>query len=400
MKYLNFLVKNAVLDFKRNKVRTFLTSLGIMIGVFSVVMLLALGIGLKNYLHQQFESLGSNLIFAFPGQGFGGEGGLGGGFSSLAGAIAFDERDYRSLQRMKTADYVVPGYITTMNVEADEENKVASIQGVNEEFFPIFDLKLIDGEFFGKGDVASASKIGVMAEGLAEDLFGEPEDAVGKVVRAKSLRIKIIGVVENVGDPEQDNSIMIPYTTTFGTINPDKTFFSIYMGVDNENLVLDAKKEAEEILLERYDEDQFEVIEPSEILDTVSQIFAIVNGVLVAIGSISLLVGGIGIMNIMYANVTERTKEIGIRRAIGARKNDILLQFVTESVLLSLFGGVLGLALAVVIVVAAQPWFPLGINMLSVGLAIGISSLIGVFFGAFPARRAANLTPIEAIRYE
>src|SRR3989344_48872 len=134
MKYLNFLIKNAILDFKRNKIRTLLTSLGIMIGVFSVVMLLALGIGLKNYLHEQFESLGSNLIFAFPGQGFGGEGGFGGGFSSLAGAIQFDERDYRALQRVSTADYVVPGFITTVNVETDEEDKVASIQGVNEEF--------------------------------------------------------------------------------------------------------------------------------------------------------------------------------------------------------------------------------------------------------------------------
>jgi putative ABC transport system permease protein len=400
MKYLNFLVKNAVLDFKRNKIRTFLTSLGIMIGVFSVVLLISLGIGLKNYLAEQFESLGANLIIVFPGTGFGGEGGLGGGFSSLAGAIQFDERDYRALQRMRTADYVVPGYITTLNLEAEHESKVASVQGVNEEFFPIFDLKLIDGEFFSKGDVASAAKIGVIAEGLAVDLFGDADDAVGKVVRVKNLRIKVVGVVENIGDPEQDNSVMIPYTTTFGSLNTDKTFFSIYIGVKDDGAVTEAKEEAEGILLDRYDEDQFEVIEPSELLDTISQIFTIVNGVLVAIGSISLLVGGIGIMNIMYANVTERTKEIGIRRAIGAKKTDILTQFITESVLLSLFGGVLGLLLAIAIVVAVRPFFPLGINALSVGLAVGISSLIGIFFGAFPARRAANLTPIEAIRYE
>ncbi len=400
MRYFVFLVKNSILDFKRNKVRTFLTSLGIMIGVFSVVLLISLGIGLKNYLKEQFESLGANLIIIFPGQGFGGEGGFGGGFSSLAGAIQFDERDYRSLQRIDAADYVVPGYLTSMQLKSDEEEKFGYVQGVNEQFFPVFDSKLMDGEFFTKTDVSSASKVGVIAEAIATDLFGDPEDAVGKTVRAKSLRIKIIGVVENTGDQEQDHSVFIPYTTTFNTLNTDKTFFGMFIGVKSDDAVQDAKKQAEEILLKRYDDDQFAVIEPSEILDTVSQVFAIVNGVLVAIGSISLLVGGIGIMNIMYANVTERTKEIGIRRAIGATKSDILLQFVAESMLLSLLGGVLGLLLAVIIVIAAQPWFPLGINMLSVGLAVGISSLIGIFFGAFPARRAANLTPIEAIRYE
>lgn len=400
MKYLVFLTKNAYVDFKRNKIRTFLTSLGIMIGVFSVVLLIALGLGLKNYLRDQFEGLGANLIFIMPGQGFGGEGGLSGTFSSLAGAIEFDERDYRALQRVDSADYIVPGYITSLKFETKDEEVLGSLQGVNEQGFIVFNLELIKGEFFDKSDVVSAAKVGVIAEGLAEDLFGDPEDSVGKTVRAKNLRIKIIGVVKNIGDPEQDASVMIPYTTTFGSINPDKTFFAIYMGVKSDELVSQAKRQAEEILLERYDEDDFAVIEPSEVLDTLSQIFAIVNGVLVAIGSISLLVGGIGIMNIMYANVTERTKEIGIRRAIGATENDILLQFVMESVLLSLFGGLLGLLLAAAIVIAAQPFFPLGMNLMSVGLAIGISSLIGVFFGAFPARRAAKLTPIEAIKYE
>jgi putative ABC transport system permease protein len=394
------LVKNAAEDFKRNKVRTALTSLGIMIGVFSVVLLIALGLGLKNYLKQQFEGLGANLIIVFPGQGFGGESGFGGGFSSLAGAIAFDERDYVSLKRVSAADYVVPGYITTLTVEAPGEEKVGSIQGTTEDFFKIFNLELIDGEFFDKSDVASSSKHGVIAEGLAEDLFGDPEGAVGKTVRVKNLRIKLIGVVENIGDPEQDRSIMIPYTTTFGSLNPDKTFFSIYVGVKSDDLVAQAKEQVEEILLKRYDEDQFAVIEPSEILDTLNQIFVILNGVLVAIGSISLIVGGVGIMNIMYANVTERTKEIGIRRAIGATKRDILLQFLTESVLLALFGGFMGLALASVIVLVVRPFFPVAINALAVVLAVGVSSAIGVIFGVFPARRAANLTPIEAIRFE
>lgn len=400
MKKLNALIKNSLEDFKRNKIRTALTSLGIMIGVLSVVLLIALGLGLKNYLRQQFESLGANLIIVMPGRGFGEGGGFGGGFSSLAGAISFDERDLRSLQKVDSADYLVPGYITSLRFEATDQNKVGSLQGVNEEFFPMFNMKLIDGEFFDKSDVVAASKVGVMGETLATDLFGEPEDAVGQIVKAKSLRIKIIGVVENIGDPEQDNSVVVPYTTTFGSVNTDKTFFSLYLGVRSKEDVPGAKQKIEEILLGRYDEDDFAVIEPSEVLDTLNQIFGIVNGVLIAIGSISLVVGGIGIMNIMYANVTERTKEIGIRRAIGATKSDIMLQFLTESVMLSVFGGATGLAIAGIIVLIVRNFFPVALNLLAVIIAFGVSSLIGIIFGVFPARRAASLTPIEAIRYE
>jgi len=164
--------------------------------------------------------------------------------------------------------------------------------------------------------------------------------------------------------------------------------------------VEDVKREVEDALLQRYDEDEFSVSDQDELLGIVDQIFGVLNGVLVAIGSISLVVGGIGIMNIMYANVTERTKEIGIRRAIGATRRDILTQFLTESVMLSLFGGLMGLLISTLIVAAVRPFFPIALNLVAVVVALGISTGIGVFFGVFPARRAAELTPIEAIRYE
>ncbi|MBU1066324.1 FtsX-like permease family protein, partial [Patescibacteria group bacterium] len=176
--------------------------------------------------------------------------------------------------------------------------------------------------------------------------------------------------------------------------------FTIYLGVALEEDIPFVKEKAKETLLKRYDETEFSVTEQAEILSTINQIFSIINSVLVAIGSISLIVGGIGIMNIMYASVTERTKEIGIRRAVGATEQDILNQFLTESVILSVFGGVAGLALASLIVLGIRVFFPASINLLSVVIALVISSAIGVFFGVFPAKRAAKLPPIEAIRYE
>ena len=172
------------------------------------------------------------------------------------------------------------------------------------------------------------------------------------------------------------------------------------MGVEDEDQVEKVQKEAEDILLKKYNEDEFSVAEQSEILSTINSVFSVLNAILVAIGSISLLVGGIGIMNIMYATVTERTKEVGIRRAVGATESDILYQFLTESVILSVLGGVTGLILASLIVLAIRPFFPAAVNLFAVVITLVISSGIGIFFGVFPARRAAKLPPIEAIRYE
>ncbi len=392
------LIKTAFIDFRRNKVRTVLTSLGIMIGVLSVVMLIALGLGLKNYLKETFENLGANLIMIMPGSGFGGEGaGFAGAF---VGGIEFDEKDLNSLSRIANVEYTVPLFFKSTLVESGTEEEYLYIEGTNTDIFELMNTNIIEGEVFTKSDVQARAKVGVMGERAAENLFGNAEDAVGRTVRFDNLRFRIIGVIENTGDREQDNSIIIPYKTTYGSMNPDKTFWTIYLGVEDEDDVESVKVKAEEVLLKRYEEDDFAVTDQTELLSTVNEIFNIVNGVLVAIGSISLLVGGIGIMNIMYASVTERTKEVGIRRAVGATQRDILLQFLTEAVILSLLGGLLGLLLATLIVLGVRTFFPAAINLLAVVITLVVSSAIGIFFGVFPARRAANLSPIEAIRYE
>ncbi len=394
------LAKTALEDFKRNKVRTALTSLGIMIGVMSVVLLIALGLGLKNYIEGQFESMGANLIMILPGSGFTGEGGGSFGGAGTVGGASFDERDVNSLKRISEIDYVVPVFMKGASIEAGGEKKYGYIMGLNEDGFKLMNIEAESGELFTRSDIQASAKVGVLGNSLATDLFGVPEDAVGNTVRSEDLRFKVVGVAKKKGDREADNAIFIPYKTTYGSLNPDKIFWAIYLGVKSDDVVTTAKLKAEEALLKRYDEDDFAVTEQAELLNTINQIFSIINSVLIAIGSISLIVGGIGIMNIMYATVTERTKEVGIRRAVGATESDILKQFLTESVLLSLFGGILGLLLSIGIVVVVRIFFPASINVFAVVITLIISSGIGIFFGVFPARRAAKLPPIEAIRYE
>ncbi|MBN1169263.1 ABC transporter permease [Candidatus Woesebacteria bacterium] len=388
-------IKSALTDFKRNKIRTFLTALGITVGVLSVIMLIAVGIGMKNYISSQFENLGANIIVVIPGEGAGG-----GGFSALASSTRFHESDVRILERIDEVDYVAPAYIFNLKFESKQEEKTGTIIGTSESYGQLFALELIRGEFFDKTDVSTAAKVGYMSETLARDLYDMPADAVGRYVKFRNTRIRIKGVVKNTGVPERDNALFVPYTTTYSSLNPKKEFFAIYTGVTDSGKVSTAKEEIEKELLKDYEDDEFGIFEPSDLLESLDQIFVILNAVVVAIGSISLLVGGIGIMNIMYATVNERTNEVGIRRAVGATEEDILNQFLTESILLSLIGGLSGLAISLLIVLIVRPFFPLGINALSVGLALGVSTIIGVFFGVFPAKRAAKLPPIEAIRYE
>ncbi len=394
---MNEIVLDAFRDFKRNRVRTILTSLGIMIGVLSVVLLIALGLGLKNYISNQFDKLGANLVIIFPGNVFKEGASFGPGFS---GGAKFDEKDYQSLLKIKTADYVVPVYFKSIAIEADREKFLGYIQGVNEQIFPLMNLKIITGRAFGKTDVSKKSKIAVLGYTLAEKLFKDPKNALNRQITINNQRFRVIGVMEKSGDREMDTAAVMPYTTAFGRINPNKDFFALYLGVNNKDSVELLKTQIKTTLLKRYEEDDFSVAEQTEILSSINQIFSIINAVLIAIGSISLVVGSIGIMNIMYASVTERTKEVGIRRAIGATQKDILLQFLIEAVILSVLGGGVGLGLAGLIVLAVQPLFPAAINLTAVLIAFFVSAAIGIIFGVFPARRAAQLAPIEAIRYE
>ena len=371
-----------------------------MIGVFAVIMLTALGLGLKKYISDQFDALGKNTLFIAPGKllesgGF--------GASSLLGD-RFDIKDLNGLKRIKNIVGIAPLSSKSGEAKGTVESDFVSIFFTSEDFFDITGFTIDRGRFFDKTDIEKRAKVLIAGPKIAEKLFGSDIEAIDKKVSIDNVNFTIVGVIKSkggggFGGPDYDSYFFGPYTAGF-IFNPDKQFIRFAIKVKEDVSLVEVKEQINREMLKRYEKDEYSIVEPTEILSVVSSIFGIMNIVLVAIASISLLVGGIGIMNIMYVTVSDKTREIGIRRAIGARKNDILFQFLIEGVALSIIGGTLGLGLAFTGVLIVQNFFPAYIDLPSVLLALGVSSAIGIIFGVLPARKASNLEPVEAIRYE
>lgn len=398
MNYFLFIFKSALNDFAKNKMRTFLTSLGIIIGVSSVILLLALGLGLKKYISNQFDSLGANLIFVIPGS----KGSMmrGGG---MVGGIKFDNKDVSKIQRIPNVRIVAPAFAkagTLIKYKGKEET--VDLIGTTENIVPMMNLELEEGRLLEKKDIDKKSKVIMISAPLAVKLFSSTSDALNKTISIESQTYKIIGTMKSKGGSggsDLDANVYAPVTATYA-FNPEKKFYTIYLKSETKDQVADLKMAVEKELLKRYEKDQFSVMDQGEIMGSISSIFNIINTVLLAIAAISLIVGGVGIMNIMYVTVIERIREVGIRRALGATQKDILYQFLAEAVILSLIGGLAGLLLSYLVVFGVQFFFPAYIDTNAVILALGVSSAIGIVFGVFPARKAAALSPIEAIRYE
>jgi len=399
--YLYFVTRSAIEDFSRNKVRTLVTSLGILIGVLSVVLIVAFGLGLKKSINEQFESLGSNQLILFPGQvvsngRFQGGAGL--------GSVRFDERDLERLRRIREMKYVVPQQTQPVTVTASGNTESSTLFMTSDEYFPSRNLEPIEGKFFTREDNDKRKKVVVLGYNIAETLFDTVDNAVGKKIKAENQTYTVLGVLNKIGGggfggPDLDGYIYLPYKTGY-TFNTEKKFISLILIPSIETSTEEGKRLIDEQMLKRYEEDDYSIVELAEIQRAVTDIFGVLNLVLAGIAAISLVVGGIGIMNIMYVTVSERVKEIGVRRALGARQGDILAQFLIEALILSVFGGLLGIILAWLIVLGIQSLFPAYISLESVLLALGVSSGIGIVFGVFPARKASMLSPIEAIRYE
>ena len=380
-----------------NRMRSALTVLGIVIGVMSVILLISLVTGLKTYITSQIEGLGSNLLFVIPGR-IGGARSPGGvqanrlvyqDASTLRKNLSDEAEISAAIQRNATLKY------------GNKSDKGAAVFGVEANYPKIISIKLTSGRFFKESEQESARKVAVIGLSVKTNLFGEGS-AVGKQLDVAGQRYTVIGVLGSIGSVfgiDRDNSIYVPFGTAQKQFGIDR-LNTIYISALNSADVKIVQARATSILKRRLSEDEFTVQSQEQALSTIGQITGVLTAALGGIAAISLLVGGIGIMNIMLVSVTERTREIGLRKAVGARPNDIRNQFLIEAVVLSGLGGVIGIALGFGISLIIGQFFTTTVPLWSVALSFGFSMLVGVIFGVAPAIRAAKLDPITALRYE
>jgi len=406
MNYSN-LFRIAIRALIRNKLRAILTMLGIIIGVASVIAMLAIGEGSKANIRKEMSSMGTNMVMVMPN--FQRRGGVSMGASS---SMVLKYSDVVALLNESTAlSAVSPEVRASGQVIYSNQNTQTTIYGVSEEYLSIRKLEIENGRVFNPTEVKSLAKVCILGQTVVENLFGSGADPVGLNIRIKNLPFTVIGVLKDKGESgmgqDQDDLILAPYTTVQRRLAAVDYINGIYASAVTEEKSAKAIAEVEEILrrthkLKESQENDFRVMSQSELISTVSSITDILTILLGAIAGISLLVGGIGIMNIMFVSVTERTREIGLRMSIGGRGKDILKQFLVESILLSVLGGALGVIFGYLIARGAGSLLDIGpiVQIQTVIMAFTVCFVIGVFFGWYPARKAANLNPIDALRYE
>ena len=393
----------------RNKFRAFLTMLGIIIGVGAVITMVAIGEGSKQSIRDQLSGMGSNMVTIRP---FSNATVGGGARLGSTGLQTLKLEDATAIQ--KQAQFITaisPAVSANGQAINGALNWPTSIQGVSPAYLSIRDWKLIDGSSFTESDVNSAAKVCLIGQTVVKNIFSTGEDPVGKVIRFNKIPIKIIGVLEEKGEntfgQDQDDIILAPYTTVQKRMLAIDYVQTIYASARDEQSSTAATSEISDILRKQHklksgDEDDFSVRTQAELISTISSTSQLLTVLLAAIAGISLIVGGIGIMNIMYVSVTERTKEIGLRMSIGARGIDILLQFLFEAILISITGGLIGVTLGITasrLVNVFLSW-PTLVTESSIILSFFICSVTGIFFGYYPAQKASRLDPIEALRYE
>ncbi len=405
MNYKN-LIQIALRAIANNKMRGFLTMLGIIIGVASVISMLAIGAGSKQSIRDEIGSMGSNMIMIRPGNGQ-----FGGVRQSASEMQTLKMSDYESL--VKGTNYIAK-ITPTVNASGQaingSNNSPTTIYGVNEQYSDIRGYKVGKGAMFSEEEIKHASKVCVVGETVVNNLFGKEADVLGKTIRFNKIPLKIIGVLSpkgyNAMGQDQDDIILSPYTTVQKRMLAITYLNGITASAISEEYSDKAIAEITEILeinhkIKIGEEDDFNVRSQQEMIETMSSIMDMMTILLGCIAGISLLVGGIGIMNIMYVSVTERTREIGLRMSIGAKGRHILMQFLIEAVIISVMGGIIGVILGVAVakLIVILGW-PASVQLYSIILSFAVCTITGIFFGWYPAQKASQLNPIDAIRYE
>lgn len=388
-----------------NKTRSFLTMLGVIIGVGSVVLLTSIGTGLQAYVSDQFADLGTNILYVVPGNPFGENGSFGGQESMIESMQPTLKVKYMTMILRENREYIADGTIMAVNAgeaKYKEKTKKVTVTGVTGNYGEVMNTKAATGEWFTDADDQRKARVCALGSKLATELFGNI-DPVNKKIKIDGQTYLVKGVLEEKGGGMAgagfDNYAYMPIHTLFEAFNSE-LIDNFALEVRDKNLVDVAQKSVKKTMLKVLKDDEFSVMDQKKMLDTINQILGVLTIGLGGIAAISLVVGGIGIMNIMLVSVTERTREIGLRKALGATPNVIMYQFLIEAALLSVFGGLIGLAIAYGGSLIIQQYFPAKVTLEAIMLAFGVSTAVGLIFGAAPAKRAANLSPIEALRYE
>ncbi len=388
-----------------NKSRSFLTMLGVIIGVGSVVLLTSIGTGLQAYVTDQFASLGSNILYVVPGNPFGENGGFGGEQAMIESTRPILKRSYFNQVLRNNRDLIKDGTVTAINVaeaKYGKETKKVTLYSIMSSYETVYSSPAEKGRWFTDAEEEKAERVVLLGKKIAEELFGQV-DPVNKRVLLNGQGYTVLGVLGEkgggFGGPSFDNYVYMPLETSFKYFDTELVDSFIFEVRDKEQ-IKESTLAIEKTMSKYLDEDEFTVFDQTQLLTTINSILGMLTVGLGGIAAISLVVGGIGIMNIMLVAVTERTREIGLRKALGATPNLILLQFLIEAALLSVLGGLIGLLIAYLGSLALQPYFPAKVTLEAVILAFGVSTVVGLVFGVAPARRAAKLSPIEALRYE